>query len=72
MDAGDADVFVYLRTAGDELRLIALNFTADHRRISVPGEDTGQIVISTHLDREEKVSLSKLELRPHEGLIVEL
>ena len=72
LDAGDADVFVYLRTAGDERRLIALNFTADHRRISVPGEDTGQIVISTHLDREEKVSLSKLELRPHEGIIVEL
>jgi len=72
LDAGDADVFVYLRTAGDERRLIALNFTADHRRISVPGEDTGQIVISTHLDREGKVSLSKLELRPHEGIIIEL
>jgi len=72
LDAGDADVFVYLRTAGDERRLIALNFTADHRRISVPDEDTGQIVISTHLDREERVSLSDLELRPHEGIIVEL
>ncbi len=72
LDVGDDDCFVYLRTAGDERRLIALNFAADQRCISIPGEDTGQIVISTHLDREEKVSLSKLELRPHEGLIVEL
>ena len=72
LDTGDDDCFVYLRTAGDERRLIALNFAGDQRCISVPGEDAGQIVISTHLDREEKVSLSKLELRPHEGLIVEL
>lgn len=72
LDVGDDDCFVYLRTAGDERRLIALNFTDDQRYISVPGEDTGQIVISTHLDREEKVSLSRLELRPHEGVIVEL
>jgi len=72
LDAGDADVFVYLRTAGDERRLIALNFTGDQRRISIPDQDAGQIVISTHMDREEKVSLSRLELLPHEGLIVEL
>ncbi len=72
LDAGDDNCFVYLRTAGDERCLIALNFTGDQRYVSVPGEDTGQIVISTHLDREEKVSLSKLELRPHEGLLVEL
>jgi alpha-glucosidase len=72
LDVGDDDCFVYLRTAGDERRLIALNFTGDQRCISIPGKNTGQIVISTHLDREEKVSLSKLELRPHEGVIVEL
>ncbi|MFQ5812921.1 MAG: alpha-amylase family glycosyl hydrolase [Anaerolineae bacterium] len=71
LDAGD-DCFVYLRAAGDERRLVALNFANGQRRVSVPGEGAGQIVISTHLDREEKVSLSKLELRPHEGLIVEL
>ncbi len=68
----DDDCFVYLRAAGDERRLIALNFTAGQHRISVPDEEAGQIVISTHMDREEKVSLSALELRPHEGVIVEL
>ena len=71
LDAGD-DCFVYLRAAGDERRLIALNFADDQRRVSVPVEGAGQIVISTHLDREESVSLSGFELRPHEGVIVEL
>jgi len=71
LDAGD-DCFVYLRAAGDEQRLIALNFADGQRRVSVPGEGAGQIVISTHLDREESVSPSGFELRPHEGVIVEL
>ncbi|MFQ6102526.1 MAG: alpha-amylase family glycosyl hydrolase [Anaerolineae bacterium] len=71
LDAGD-DCFVYLRAAGDERRLVALNFADGQRRVSVPGEDAGQIVISTHLDREESVSLASFELRPHEGVIVEL
>ena len=71
LDAGD-DCFVYLRVAGDERRLVALNFADGQRLVSVPGKDAGQIVISTHMDREERVSLSELELRPHEGVIVEL
>jgi alpha-glucosidase len=71
LDAGE-DCFVYLRAAGDERRLIALNFADDQRRVSVPGEGVGQIVISTHPDREESVSPSGFELRPHEGVIVEL
>jgi len=61
-----------LRIAGDERRLIALNFSGDQRCISIPDEGAGQVVISTHLDREERVSLSRLELGPHEGVIVEL
>jgi alpha-glucosidase len=72
VDAGDDDCFVYLRTAGDERRLVVLNFAGDQRRISVPGEGAGQVVISTHLDREGSEALSGLELRPHEGVIVEL
>jgi alpha-glucosidase len=72
VDAGDDDCFVYLRVAGDERRLVALNFAGDQRRVSVPGEGTGQVVISTHLDRQGSESLSGLELRPYEGVIVEL
>jgi len=100
LNVGDEASFVYVRAAGDERRLIALNFSGDPRCIAIPnggaGEPrfapplsppqaggrshalpfaeggTGQIAISTHMDREEKVSLSNLQLRPHEGVIVEL
>ena len=68
----DDDCLVYLRSAGDEQRLVALNFTAAPRRLSISIKDTGQIVLSTHLDREESVSLSDLDLRPHEGVIIEV
>jgi len=68
----DDDCFVYLRQAGAERRLIALNFVGETRHISIPGEKRSQIVISTYLDREGDESLSALQLRAHEGVIVEL
>ncbi|MCS7058749.1 MAG: DUF3459 domain-containing protein, partial [Meiothermus sp.] len=58
-------VFAYLR--GGEV-LVALNFTGEARQLSTPG---GEILLSTHLDRYEKVE-GVLELRPHEGVIVKL
>ena len=66
------DCFVYLRQAGAERRLIALNFAGETRQISIPGETRGQVVLSTYLDREGDESLAALQLRAHEGVIVEL
>ncbi len=70
--ATDADCFVYLRTAGAERRLIALNFADAVRRLSLLEGQAGRVVLSTYLDREDAVSLADLVLRPHEGVIVEL
>lgn len=64
--------FVYLRQEEDERRLIALNFNYKASRVSISGDETGEVVISTYLDREERVKLSELMLRPHEGVIIEL
>ncbi len=58
-------VFAYLR--GGEV-LVALNFTSDPQRLSVPA---GEILLSTHLDRYGAVG-GVLELRPDEGVIVKL
>jgi alpha-glucosidase len=71
LDADD-DCFVYLRTADDERRLVAFNFASESRRLTVPGLGAGRVILSTHLDREEAVSLSGLELRPHEGVIIQV
>jgi alpha-glucosidase len=68
----EEDCFVYLREVDGERRLVALNFVDEARHLSIPGEAWGRVVLSTHLDREELVDLSRLQLRPYEGIIVEL
>jgi hypothetical protein len=35
-------------------------------------DNSGKIKLSTHLDREENVSLATIMLRPHEGVIIEV
>src|SRR5690606_2485459 len=59
--------YVYLREQGNERVLIALNFTAAERIVTLPFN--GTIKISTHLDREETVS-DTLKLRPNEGVVI--
>ena len=71
LDIAD-DCFVYLRQSGDQRCLVALNFVGETTYLSIADETTGKVALSTFLDREEKVSLSQLHLRPYEGLIIEL
>jgi len=72
LDVGCGDCFVYLREAGHERRLVALNFAGNRCQVCIPGEEAGEIAISTCLDREGNVALSELELRPNEGVVIEL
>ncbi|MCX7683103.1 MAG: alpha-amylase family glycosyl hydrolase [Anaerolineae bacterium] len=72
LDVEHEDCFVYLREAGDERRLIALHFGSTPCHISIPGEQSGMVAISTYLDREGREDLSRLELRPYEGLLIEV
>lgn len=62
--------FIYTRSAGEEKRIVALNFTGESQRISIPDTNQGWVDLSTHLDREGKVSLEEIELRPYEGIII--
>jgi alpha-glucosidase len=64
--------FVYLRQHAGQRMLVALNFSDDEHRLSLPDLGVGQLVISTHLDREGTIDLAVLHLRGHEGVIVEL
>jgi alpha-glucosidase len=64
--------FVYLRQFADQRYLIALNFSNEQQTLSLPEIAGGRIVISTHLDREEYVDLSDLQLRANEGCVIEL
>jgi alpha-glucosidase len=73
IDAGSADVFAYLREHEGSRVLVALNFAGEPRRLS-PGAQgsAGRVLLSTHMDREGPTRLEVIELRPHEGIILEM
>jgi alpha-glucosidase len=63
------DTFVYVREHAQQRLLIALNFSAEPRRIAVPC--SGAIVLATQPGRSGPVS-SVVELGAAEGVVVEL
>jgi alpha-glucosidase len=73
VEALNDECFAYVRECLSERRLIALNFGDKTLHLDVSDQaPTGEIVISTLLDRSEFVTLDNLTLRPHEGIIIEL
>ena len=72
VDAGNDDCLVYRREHPNGPCLIALNFTGETHKLSLPDIGNGQLVISTYLDRQETISLTKFTLRPNEGVIIEI
>jgi alpha-glucosidase len=64
--------YAYLRTAGDERLLVALNFTAEPLELELDGTDRGRLEISTDPARTTgaEVDLRPLRLGPDEGVIV--
>jgi alpha-glucosidase len=67
--------YLYLRTAGSDQKLVALNFSAERSLIFIQNQTskTGNILLSTHLDRQGPFALATdLELRPFEGVLIDL
>jgi alpha-glucosidase len=60
--------YVFVRQADDQRVLVALNFSDQEQRVALPQWGRGKIVLSTHLDRQETVNLSRLVLRGNEGV----
>ena len=70
VDGVPKDCFVYWREAGDQRRLIALNFSGTPQQIELPEARHGRVALSTYLDRDGPAGGTILGLRPHEGLIL--
>jgi alpha-glucosidase len=69
------DCFVYLRECGADRKLIVLNFSDQPRKVdagSAQAKEEALILASTLMDRKGMVSLSSIDLRPYEGLIIDL
>jgi alpha-glucosidase len=66
--------YAYLRTAGDERLLVALNFTGETLEYQVEEQDRGRLELSTDLVRPTggELSLRPLRLGPDEGVVVRL
>ena len=64
------DVFAYERCHAGERLLVALNFGGEEARVPLPGN--GRVLLSTHLDSEERQVAGELVLRPAEGVILQL
>jgi alpha-glucosidase len=71
-DTADA-VLAYVRTAGEQTCLVALNFGTRPQPIALDAlTRPGQVVLSTHLDRAGESVAATLTLRGDEGVIVML
>ncbi|GAB4463955.1 MAG: hypothetical protein Kow0031_41720 [Anaerolineae bacterium] len=65
-------VFAYFRDLGNELILVALNFTNQPQEIHFPARIYwAEVYLSTHLDRAGKRIIDHIDLRPNEGVILE-
>jgi alpha-glucosidase len=75
VDAGDPDVFAYVREApGSDSFLIVLNFSARPRIVDVRAAvgDGAIIAASTGMDRTGEVNPAQLTLNANEGLVLRL
>jgi alpha-glucosidase len=62
----------YLRQENSQRMAVLLNMTSHPLRVTLPDTGIGTVAVSTHLDRSGHVSLTELELRADEGVIIEL
>jgi alpha-glucosidase len=76
MDPGSRETqencFVFERQAGDQRVLIALNFSPQDQKLSLPGLGKGRIALTTSMDRDGEVNLADFTLRANEGCVIEL
>ena len=71
--AATGDLLAYLRRAQGECILVALNLGSEPYSLSIDSlGSTGQILLSTDMDRSHERVAGSIGLRPDEGLIMSL
>jgi alpha-glucosidase len=68
--AATGDLLAYLRRAQGECILVALNLASEPYSLSIDSLGTGQILLSTHMDRSHERVVGSIGLRPDEGVIM--
>jgi alpha-glucosidase len=69
----ERDLLFYVREAGSEQMLVALNFGSNPISVSLPREaGYGRVLVSSDGDREMEPVSGCIDLRPNEGLVIEV
>jgi alpha-glucosidase len=68
--AATGDLLAYLRRAQGECILVALNLGSEPYSLSIDSLGTGQMLLSTHMDRSHERVVGSIGLRPDEGVIM--
>ncbi len=67
------DLLLFVRIHGDDRVLVALNLGGEATAVEFqPGKMSGTVLMSSLGDRDHEIVTSGIDLRGHEGLIVEL
>jgi glycosidase len=71
VDGLPEDILAYTRAQDGVRVLVVLNFGGDERTLDLSGLGaSGEVLISTGMDRSGPVPLHALSVRPHEGLLL--
>jgi alpha-glucosidase len=71
--ATDGELLAYIRDRDGSRCLMALNLSPEPLAMVLQGSGLeGRILLSTHLDREGETATDMLNLRPDEGVVIQL
>ncbi len=69
---GKNGILVYLREYLEERILVILNFTRSHRKIRIPNQFHGEVLLSTHRPAQEELPGGTLLANPFEATLVHI
>jgi alpha-glucosidase len=71
--AASGDLLMFVREFAGERLLIALNLGGEATTATFPsGQIVGRWALSSHLDRGGEAVRGSIDLRPHEGAVIEV
>jgi alpha-glucosidase len=71
--AASGELLMFVRESAEERMLVALNLGGEPTRATLTsGQIAGRLLLSTHLDRDGEAARGSVDLRAHEGAVIEL
>jgi alpha-glucosidase len=72
LESAPEGCYAYLRLYGDEIILVALNFSSEPLKLPLSERMRGEIAVSTLMDRSGPFDPLDLELRGQEGVVIKM